>query len=376
MIKILRDNLNEITDNYFEGISKIIVPRLEFYKLLFECFMGTKNYCYLSSFKLETATKTSLINKVLVKAHQIKDKSEYLTLNNVFLKHEYINMGQILSFINYFLTDNNLKTFLLTEPKYLQIIENYIESNYLRPALYFTSIKDFIENIFDYKKFGDKKNKIYNAYNLSELLDVNVCVYCNRQYTFTIRNQEDDITRPTFDHFYDKSTHPILALSFYNLIPSCSICNSYLKPKDTFTYDTHLHPYDHEFGEYVKFSYKFYQIENEIYNKNNFEIYRINNYQFNGDMYIRAENSINDFKIIDIYQGHTDIVGEIFGKCDRNSKFYEEDLINRHRALGTTKKEFYQFYFGNYYEYKDLDKRVLSKLTRDIVDEFGIFDNY
>lgn len=29
-----------------------------------------------------------------------------------------------------------------------------------------------------------------------------------------------------FNHFYDKGTYPYLALSFYNLIPSCSTCNS------------------------------------------------------------------------------------------------------------------------------------------------------
>lgn len=51
-------------------------------------------------------------------------------------------------------------------------------------------------------------------------------------YTKTVFDEEGEkITRPTFDHWFAKDDHPLLALSFYNLIPSCNICNSSVKGK-------------------------------------------------------------------------------------------------------------------------------------------------
>ena len=56
---------------------------------------------------------------------------------------------------------------------------------------------------------------------LFESLGVRVCPYCNRNYIFLDeRNKACE-----FDHFYPQSQYPLLAASFYNLIPSCSVCN-------------------------------------------------------------------------------------------------------------------------------------------------------
>lgn len=68
------------------------------------------------------------------------------------------------------------------------------------------------------------------ANEVLEKLKIRTCPYCNRNYTFTVKSSCSTevrafTTRPEFDHFYNKSQHPLLALSFYNLVPSCSICN-------------------------------------------------------------------------------------------------------------------------------------------------------
>lgn len=70
--------------------------------------------------------------------------------------------------------------------------------------------------VFDYSKIGDA------AYWLMEQLNVRTCPYCNRNYTtFTATKK----MRPDFDHYYPQSIFPYFALSFFNLIPSCSFCN-------------------------------------------------------------------------------------------------------------------------------------------------------
>ena len=76
---------------------------------------------------------------------------------------------------------------------------------------------------------------LYNCFiksiaDVLERLKIRTCPYCNRNYTFTVKSSSSAAgkkftTRPEFDHFYCKSKHPLLALSFYNLVPSCSVCN-------------------------------------------------------------------------------------------------------------------------------------------------------
>lgn len=61
------------------------------------------------------------------------------------------------------------------------------------------------------------------AYWLQSQLNVKVCPYCNRMYTTTLYGKKR--IRPDFDHFYPQSRYPYLAVSLFNLIPSCNVCN-------------------------------------------------------------------------------------------------------------------------------------------------------
>jgi hypothetical protein len=86
-----------------------------------------------------------------------------------------------------------------------------------------------VNKIFDYTSFSKFNTTKYNAYDLIEKLNINVCPYCNRQYTNTIKPLSSlGGTRPTLDHYLIKSLYPYLALSFWNLVPSCYSCNSQL----------------------------------------------------------------------------------------------------------------------------------------------------
>jgi hypothetical protein len=126
----------------------------------------------------------------------------------------------------------NLDDILMGEPNRLMQLHRQ----------YFTIIKSWstrsvkrnttqLKKIFDYKNFTIKKEE-YNAYTLAANLNIKTCVYCNRSYTVTVKigkTPDGQLTRPQFDHYFAKVDYPLLALSFFNLIPSCSICNSTLK---------------------------------------------------------------------------------------------------------------------------------------------------
>lgn len=100
-----------------------------------------------------------------------------------------------------------------------------------------------------------KKNQTEStAYWLQRQLGVKVCPYCNRIYTTTLFGEHG--IRPDFDHFYPQSKYPYLAVSLFNLIPSCSICNKKKSDKAEVFYKkgkrenfSILYPYDESFDE-------------------------------------------------------------------------------------------------------------------------------
>ena len=86
----------------------------------------------------------------------------------------------------------------------------------------FSQVRDVAYTIFVTNGYEKLKHKaeFYAA------LDVKVCPYCNR---CLIEPIDDEAGKRTvvgeLDHFYCKSKYPYLAVSLYNLVPSCGICN-------------------------------------------------------------------------------------------------------------------------------------------------------
>ncbi|MBY8933987.1 hypothetical protein [Pseudomonas fluorescens] len=110
--------------------------------------------------------------------------------------------------------------------------------------------KEFDEDcarLFDYGRFSTKGAAHWNAYSLCQKSSYRLCPYCQQGLAITIfRDKHTKSLRPTLDHFYPKKKYPFLALSLYNLIPSCHSCNSSLKGDTDFYTEAHLHPYEND----------------------------------------------------------------------------------------------------------------------------------
>jgi len=216
-----------------------------------------------------------------------------------------------------------------------------------------------------YKNFITKKNE-YDAYDLASKLQVNVCPYCNINATYTVITQNNKkITRPEFDHFYDKDSNPILALSFYNLIPSCHICNSTLKGTEEFSNKTHLNPYSENFDEVAKFRLR---IENSkfYHSVEGFSIELKSEDR-------RANNNIKSFELDTLYQNHKDIVLELIQKEAIYNESYLDELLTQYEGtLFKNREDLQRLISGGYVSDDELGKRPLSKLIKDISTELGI----
>lgn len=217
-----------------------------------------------------------------------------------------------------------------------------------------------IEKIFQYTGgFAKKKKKKYCAYSLAGALKAQTCVYCNRIYTKTVVKPKKS-TRPEFDHWFPKENYPILALSFYNLIPSCHICNSSVKGTTVMSLTDFIHPYVDD-----KINYKFsYWIEK--YDKYNFKIIRITP--------SREDTTIKAFKLEEIYETHRDEIHDLV----RIKKIYSVGYLLKMQKMiektgnKTSMEELYRLAFGVHYNESDFHKRPLSKMKKDIIEELGL----
>ncbi|CAC9974436.1 hypothetical protein [Flavobacterium panici] len=285
--------------------------------------------------------------------------------------------------VTLFLTDDNLKVILKGRPDELINIQmlflstvvagyNFPEwssyfkikrkpvasrlANEIAVLAKYGSVYNQLNLIFDYDKFSSKKNRIYSTYDLAHKLNINTCTYCNRMYTKTVIKPQK-LTRPEFDHWFAKSRYPLLALSFYNLIPSCNICNSSIKGSTEMTLATHLHPYVDK--PEFKFTY---------YNKS-FDTYGFDIRSIAGS---KSFNTVAAFKMKEIYEMHEDEIEDLRKIKSAYSESYLTILASQFKGLSISEDEMYRLAFGTYNDEEFFDKRPLSRMKRDILLELGI----
>ncbi|MDD1150244.1 hypothetical protein M5G25_18315 [Pseudomonas sp. TNT2022 ID357] len=132
------------------------------------------------------------------------------------------------------------------QPETLRQVIKVTESRLkIAPTAERVAFQEECTRIFDYGRFAAKSTKNWNAYSLCSNSNYRLCPYCQQSLAVTIyRDSKSGALRPTLDHFYPKHKYPYLALSLYNLIPSCHPCNSSLKGQKDFYKKEHLHPYE------------------------------------------------------------------------------------------------------------------------------------
>lgn len=320
--------------------------------------------------------------------------SHFELLENIFniskTAEDIANDNRLAAYERKFFNElrQNLKNIIVSRPEELAKIQKKInplyqayiskkayglKGNHKKSAIKKANHKIF--TVFDYKSFINKTDALY-AYNFTENLGINVCVYCNRQYTFTLRDL-DGKCRPTLDHFFDKGRHPYFALSFYNLIPSCYTCNSSLKNQTKFTLDHYLHPYLESMFEVLDFSLDISNVDFVDGGVKDFEIFfKPSITCTDHNLISKAEANAKIFKLKELYNGHKDYAAEIIQKSYYYDRPKIDELFDFTTATGNrlfeSRIEVLEFALGNYISEKKLGKRTLAKFTRDIAFDLGL----
>ncbi|WP_226602989.1 hypothetical protein [Bacillus cereus] len=334
-----------------------------------------------------------LINNTTLKSIEAEMGNSTSLQQLSFLKTKIINL------LKQFRDENKLLDVSLIN-KASEIIEEILYQDFSTLTDLKSKIKEIVEksNRWVLEK---KKEKLFDIregwgpYQLVMGLALNVCPYCNRQYISAYYSKNGK-TRGDLDHFFPKKKYPYLALSFYNLIPSCKVCNSSLKNDKDFTYVKNVHPYEEGFEDKYLFTIKArekemgklksrtditrmeslgkeYDLDFLYGNSKEFDIAFKEGPTASEEFIRKAECNAEIFKLRELYSIHKDCIQDLIKK----SIIYNESRMNSLMEefggkLFDSEEEILNLVLGAYVQVDIMDKRPFSKFIRDISRELGL----
>lgn len=165
------------------------------------------------------ANKHFLATKEIIKSRIRKILSKGIKLNRTRISP----YGSPRTYLNSLLNDNDLKALIMARPDNLEGIISGLrqycpdfvdETSYAHKILY----NIFVSSCYE-------KSDKFSKHQFITYLNRDTCPYCNRSYIYYLSKKKG--IKPQIDHFFPKSKYPFLAMSFYNLIPSCQTCNGF-----------------------------------------------------------------------------------------------------------------------------------------------------
>ncbi|HIP12516.1 MAG TPA: hypothetical protein EYG73_07340 [Arcobacter sp.] len=291
-------------------------------------------------------------------------------LNKMSVKKNFDKLKEKYPY-NIIFFDISFSEIIFVEPEKTRCLINTIELRIIEQSkVKFKEMKKKKKFIYEAKGELKKIFKYENKFQsfISEFfekeLETRTCYFCNIHYVNEYKVDEKEYKNEfTLDHYYDKGSYPYLALSLYNLIPSCYVCNSKLKKSielDVFAPNSE----DFDFHKRVKF--KLHLSKNckdlNIKSKADIKIPLKENYSNKYEKYIEV------FKLNERYEAHKDIVFEML----QNAELYPESRLKELQDLTGIPYQQIKKDIFNLIDDADLSKQPFSKLIRDMSDELGL----
>ena len=269
-----------------------------------------------------------------------------------------VNIGnetdeKCLSFIK-----NNLKEILLWTPQKIQWNFIYVELFRIHLS---NDYKNQIRKAFNYKGYREK-----GLIELAKILNVKCCPYCNMQYTLYAEERGKEVQKLAkfqFDHFYSKSKYPMLSMSLYNLIPSCSICNH--SKLDNNKLSLSFHPYHSDISKQFKFELN-NPINLYIGAKTN-DLIDVNFIATDSDKQSDLDVFVKTFHLKALYQRHGDIARETFDKAYEYPYYSNQNNFNW--LIDKSSDYLKRLWFGTYMNEDEIEKRPMTKFIQDLAEQ-------
>jgi len=224
-----------------------------------------------------------------------------------------------------------------------------------------------MQNLYTAFTQDEDDTGIQRSHRFFKDLEIRTCPYCNRLYTFTL-DSENGKTAPEYDHFYDKSDYPLLAVSFYNQVPSCPVCNHIKRVKKTATLNPFFHGFESVFTFVDDNDESKMLTKAEVMKKGGGKV-RLR--KPDGKESAADKGNIKTFSLNEIYDMHDDYVSDIVERVQAYEGI-SQDLVSTFQTKAKTPQEVYDFVWGKYLEVAQYENRPLSRLTKDLLEQLGI----
>lgn len=375
--------IHAIAKEHSNNILPVVKGKIQFARLYAQALQTRNNQAirvqvYKSS-ELHGKTKNTLLSKILTNKKVTQDNHYRKFATPYYRVHgkghtpnAYTHLQELINICIWF--ENNLDKIIGATPERLLALHEDCLANHLDAYTYLKN-KKIIQYFFQYNNKLPSKDG-YNGWNNARIilaLESKTCYYCNRQYTLAVVRDTDQKKpfMPQLDHFFDKKEYPILALSFYNLIPSCSNCN-HKKSDISFDLTNHIHPYIEGFDGSGFFSYEPRNLAAAQGESEDLDILMHYARSAKGN---RVRNNVEVLGLDDIYnKAHKDYVREMIKKKYISNDAYLHNLITTYPDAHLSFEEAYQLAFGNYCDENEFYKRPLAKLTKDIAIDIDLIE--
>lgn len=335
-----------------------------------------------------SASITNILRCLSNKTNLGKIKQKQWSLKGVDKRR----VAEYFSFLYNFQKDNDI----LTSPleKLLELLRD--ENNTVqriwgkhRPKI----IQNILQKVFNYDEFCNNSEISLNEFSIAsksksqesikwgafdflKSLEIYVCPYCNADTIFAtavLKNNKNINIRSAFDHFFPKCQYPFLALSLYNLVPSCSRCNSNIKGTRTFSHEELINPYNDSFHDAMHFLCEFNNTE-AFFGKTDFIKIKLLP-RSNNSLAIKGQKTAKFFSMEEIYNAiflpevsHIMLKKYIFQ--NPTYKYYLKKILG-----DTTATNMNELLWGFSMSDKDINKFRLSKITIDLVkNDYRVFN--
>lgn len=265
---------------------------------------------------------------------------------------------------------SNVHNILLLSPKELKEWTERIDKDFhdvfstinKKKQTVATGLGKIILNAFNYNTYRQSI-----LVELAKKLNVKCCPYCNMQYTLYAEEQKNIIQRLVkfqFDHFYSKCKYPMLSMSLYNLIPSCSICNnSKLDNNLSLSY----HPYHSDICKQFKFELAIDKPADIFCGQKIKDLINVNFIAEDSKKQSELDDFVQTFHLKALYQRHGDIAQEAFDKA-YELPYYSN--IKNFNCISSIEPEYIKrLWLGTYLDEKDIEKRPLTKFKQDLREQ-------
>lgn len=239
--------------------------------------------------------------------------------------------------------------------------------------LYMFLAYHFVEHGY---KNGFQENNVSYVLPKDELIEavgIAVCPYCNRNFVYSQKSlRKVKIVQAELDHFYSKELFPYLAISKYNLVPSCSCCNGYGAKFTTDAYkEKMVNPYEiQNSDDYTRFRLKI----------KNAKVMKLDSLEKGLSLKMIAkklemQSNIDVLNLEELYQHHTDYASELYVKgIVKANHLYRCGIkgILRRKGIILTDDDINRIIVGNYVKEPDYGKRPMAKMMHDVAEDLGL----